>query len=269
MQPHDARHAERARDEHRVARRAAVVQHDGAHAAPAEEHDVGGGERLGDDDAVLLDLRDRLALLEVAEQPVLEVEQVGAALAEVGAAGGGEVLAVLAEHGLDGAPGRDAGLLDAVAHAVVEARIVQHERLRLEERRAVGAELFLGDGRDFAELFLGPRHGLLEAADFALGLARVQQVLVGGVGAGGVDVGPPERHARRRADAAEHAPAGNRRAESPRPARQSSSPNPLSNTAAIASAAVSASAPSKMSWSVAPCSAASVITPMMLLPLIS
>src|SRR5690606_8002528 len=50
---------------------------------------------------------------------------------------------------------------------------------------------------------------------------------------------------------------------------QIGSPNPFSNRAARASAAFSSSDPSKMRSRVAPCSAASCITPMMLFPLIS
>ena len=162
VQAHDGRDAQRARHDRDVARRAAVVQHDAQHASAAEHQDVGRGEVLGDHDRAGLDVRQRAPALEVAEHAVLDVQKVGRGLAERGQRRRPQALPVRVEHALHGPAGADAAgrrvvAADARHDGVVEGRVAQDERLRVEDAARRVAQLFARDGRHAGDLALAAR----------------------------------------------------------------------------------------------------------------
>jgi hypothetical protein len=118
--------------------------------APAEQEDVGGRERLRHDDPVGLDAGDRAGLLEVAEEPVLDVRDVPGPVAEVLVGARLHPPADPPEHRLDGVLGAVVLAADKTLHLLVHRRVQEDEDLRLEDVRAGSAELLPGEGGDLA-----------------------------------------------------------------------------------------------------------------------
>ena len=201
VQAHDRGHAERAGHDRDVARRAAEVEHDAQDAPAAEQQHVGRGQVLRDHDAVRVDLRHRAPLLEVSEDAVLHVLEVGRALAERRVRARLQPSPVLVQHRLHRPPRPGGVVADVLDDRVVELTVPQDQPLRVEDARRALAQLLARDDRDLAQFALAPLDGALESLQFRLDVRRVEMVGRGLVGACGEQVRGPDGDAGGHADA--------------------------------------------------------------------
>jgi len=257
---HDRRDAEGMRQDGRV-RRAGTLHADHPHQVlPVELHGQSGGNLLGHDDDRSRDGPRHQILLrpphQVAQDPGLHRREIGESLPESEIPRSRPGHAHLQRLELEGGFRAEVVVDDQVLDRGEEIRILCHENLGIEDPRLDGARPF---PHPFSQLLQMQHHRVnrgVKADQLSLDL-RGLDAAVRNVGEAGIhDPGRRDGHPGAYPDAGQGAHLDH------------VSSNPRRTSVARASAASSASAPWARMVIVQPHSAASIITPMMLLPLI-
>ena len=259
MKADDRGHVQRSRENRRVIRAAAGVGGKAAHLRPIELRGERGRQLVGDEHGRFVELAEQIArsrhvLAEVHLQAADQIGDVAFALAQIRIGDLVEYAAEILEHLLDRPLGVDALRAHDLGGARNEQGIVEHQELRVEERRQLRAAPPRHARANVGELLARPLPALLEPRDLARD-APDRDVMPQHPGALNQDDRAARHDAGRDADA--------------RQALHGSSPKPEATSAARAATASRSSAPSALMVIVEPRAAASSRIPMMLFPSIS
>jgi hypothetical protein len=255
----DRGHLERSRQNRGVIGAAAGVRGKAANLGPVDLRSQRRRELVGNEHGRLVHLAQQIAggghaVPQVHAQPPHQIGDVAFPLAQVGIGDLVEHRAELLEHLLERPFGIDLLLADERRGAREQHRIVEHQHLRVEERRQLGTAPALDPLTDGDELFARLNLRPLEPRQFVLEPLR-RDPIAQRLRALTEHHCPSRDHPRRDADAAQ--------------AVHASSPNPPSINAVSAATAASSSTPSAVIVTIEPRAAASSRMPMMLLPSIS
>jgi hypothetical protein len=257
--PHHRGNAQRVREDGRVSGPGALLADEADHVLAVELDREARRELVGHDDHLLV-VRDRPELVphpahEAVEHPELNGVEVGDLLAEH--RGAREQIAVLERLELVRGLGAQVVVADQRLDRGEEVGVLRHLDLRVEDAGLLGAGPLQHALAELAQVLDDVPHRLAQPRHLRVDLIGTDRA-VGHLG----KVHPHDERGRARdpgrdADAAERA------------RHLTVSPNPLCTSAASASTACSASGPSARMRIELPHSAASIMTPMMLLPFTS
>ena len=269
----DAGHAEGASDHRRVGRPRPCSREEAEHSMTTQLHGQARRQLVEDQNrSAFGQLRDDVPLLETQqprEHALANIPQIGEAIERHDMCRVGEAGPELQETPVDGPLGRQVVLADVGDRSGDQIRVVEHHGLRLEDLALDGSNALARYPLDLQDAPPGPLSRILEALHLGVDLIGTDRSMRHGRHVPACAQGVTVSAARRRSDSVQHPAHWPCSPSTELNSSNSFSASPRSIRWARASNAASASSPTTRRRSFDPDSAASISTPMMLLPLTS